>query len=358
MKEQRERAIEAMLARAAAETGKPTKSDAVLQHLEKIIAVRKAALNRAQELHETKSAIPKSDVQQTEADLAEAEIRAELRKEDLAKSQATAEAGRLAQQAHELHIEVTVTMDVSRYKVLGLKLSELRKARDMLDEHNRITEVELPALNRELLELRLHSIQSHRRPEAVTSADFGEKSDSAIVPGIIAAFFARPTSITIRWRRGASDIESGGQRYCSSVASGAGDTEVSLGRSLGNGAPDRCCRTPPGGGPSSFTRLRKFSNAAANTGSLLSLRSSGLASIFTRGDTPTESIGLPCGSMSIQRGRLTAIPAPACARRGFPLDPAVRSPTVVAWGHWASASANDSAELIVFWPWSTTTGPT
>jgi multidrug efflux pump subunit AcrA (membrane-fusion protein) len=118
MKEQRERAIEAMLARAAAETGKPTKSDAVLQHLEKIIAVRKAALNRAQELHETKSAIPKSDVQQTEADLAEAEIRAELRKEDLAKSQATAEAGRLAQQAHELHIEVT--MDVSRYKVLGL----------------------------------------------------------------------------------------------------------------------------------------------------------------------------------------------------------------------------------------------
>jgi hypothetical protein len=158
VKEERERVIEAMLTKAAGETEKPTKSDAVLQHLEKIIAVRKAALNRAQEVQK-KNAIPESDVQQAEADLAEAEIRAELRKEELAKSPATAEAGRLAQQARELHIEVT--MDVSRERVLELKLSELRKARDMLDEYNRITVVELPALNRELLELRLHSIQSH-----------------------------------------------------------------------------------------------------------------------------------------------------------------------------------------------------
>jgi hypothetical protein len=150
--------IEAMVAKAAGETEKPTKSDAVLQHLEKIIAVRKAALNRAHEVQKN-NAIPASEVQQAEADLAEAEIRAELRKEELAKSPATAEAGRLAQQARELHIEVT--MDVSRERVLESKLFELRKARDMLDDYNRITEVELPALNRELLELRLHSIQSH-----------------------------------------------------------------------------------------------------------------------------------------------------------------------------------------------------
>ena len=65
----------------------------------------------------------------------------------------------MAQQARELTLELT--MDVSRERILGVKLEELRKARDLLDEYNRITEVELPALNRELLELRIHSIQSH-----------------------------------------------------------------------------------------------------------------------------------------------------------------------------------------------------
>jgi hypothetical protein len=156
VKERREKVIEAMLAKAAGETEKPTKSDAVLQHLEKIIAVRKAALNRAQSVRKT-NAIPESEVQQAEADLAEAEIRAELRKEELGKSQANAEAGRLAQQARELRIEVT--MDVMRNGVLELKLGELRRARDMLDEYNRITEVELPALNRQLQELQIRLMQ-------------------------------------------------------------------------------------------------------------------------------------------------------------------------------------------------------
>jgi hypothetical protein len=158
LKEKREMAIEAMVAKAAEETDKGTKADVVLQHLMKIVEMQGIALKEAQSAHKM-GALSEADLRKAEADLAEAQIRVELRKEELAKSPAHAEAGRLAQQARELRLELT--MDILRLDILEKKLHKLRKARDMLDDYNRISEVELPALNQELLELRIHSIQSH-----------------------------------------------------------------------------------------------------------------------------------------------------------------------------------------------------
>jgi len=118
--------------------------------------VRKAALNEAQSLHKA-SAISEAEVLKAEADLAEAQIRAELRKEELAKSPANAAAGRLAQQARELRLDLL--QDEVRVKVLADRLSALKKARDLLDRYNEITEVELPAVNRQLQELQMRIIQ-------------------------------------------------------------------------------------------------------------------------------------------------------------------------------------------------------
>ena len=118
--------------------------------------MRKAALNEAQSLHKA-SAISEAEVLKAEADLAEAQIRAELRKEELAKSPANAAAGRLAQQARELRLDLL--QDEVRVKVLADRLSALKKARDLLDRYNEITEVELPAVNRQLQELQMRIIQ-------------------------------------------------------------------------------------------------------------------------------------------------------------------------------------------------------
>jgi outer membrane protein TolC len=156
LKSMRRDGIERMIGGATNATERRTGSDVVLRHLEKIVAVRKAALDRAQSLQK-KNAIPESDVQQAEADLAEAQIRAELRREELAKSPADAETGRLAQQVHELRLDVA--QDELQARILDEKLAALKKARDMLDRYNEITELKMPAFSRQFQELQIRLMQ-------------------------------------------------------------------------------------------------------------------------------------------------------------------------------------------------------
>jgi hypothetical protein len=156
LKRFRQTRIDDMMAMATSETQKRIESDGVLQHLEKIIDVRKAARDRAQALRKT-SVISESDVQQAGADLDEAQIRAELRKEELAKSPAKAEAGRMVQQARELCLDLA--QDELRLKILNGKLAGLKKARGLLDEYSEITDFRLPALNRQSQELETREIQ-------------------------------------------------------------------------------------------------------------------------------------------------------------------------------------------------------
>jgi hypothetical protein len=157
LKSMRQDRIERMIGGPRNGTKERTESDVVLRHLEKIVAVRKAALNRAHEVQK-KNAISESDVQQAEADLAEAEIRAELRREEVAKSPADAETGRLAQQVHELRLDVA--QDELQAKILDQKLAALKKARDMLDRYNEITELKIPPFSRQLQELQIRLMQA------------------------------------------------------------------------------------------------------------------------------------------------------------------------------------------------------
>lgn len=157
LKSMRQDRIERMIGGPTNGTKERTESDVVLRHLETIVAVRKAALNRAHEVQK-KNAISESDVQQAEADLAEAEIRAELRREEVAKSPADAETGRLAQQVHELRLDVA--QDELQAKILDQKLAALKKARDMLDRYNEITELKIPPFSRQLQELQIRLMQA------------------------------------------------------------------------------------------------------------------------------------------------------------------------------------------------------
>ncbi|MGO9114540.1 MAG: hypothetical protein ACLP9L_35430 [Thermoguttaceae bacterium] len=131
-------------------------SDVVLQHLVKIVDLQEIALKEAQSLRPTK-AISDADVRKAEGDLAEAQLRVDLRKEQLAESRAGAAAERSAQQAHDLLLDLN--QDEMRLHIFDGKLTALKKVRDLLDRYNEITELRLPAVNRQSQELESRIIQ-------------------------------------------------------------------------------------------------------------------------------------------------------------------------------------------------------
>ncbi len=127
-----------------------TYSDEVVKHLTKLVDMRATELAQVRKLHGS-NAVSEEDVRKAEADLAEAQIRAELRREDLAKSPASAEWGRFARQFRDVSLDLT--QDEVRLKILDVKLAALKNARELLDRYNEFAEQELPALNRQLQEL-------------------------------------------------------------------------------------------------------------------------------------------------------------------------------------------------------------
>ncbi len=161
LKRVRREHIEMMMADADKRAKSRTDADAVLRHLTKLVDVRTSTLAEVRTQHES-GTVPLAEVLKAEADLAESQIRAEVRREDLAKSAADAEMGRLAQEAREVSLDLT--QDEMRLKMLGGKLEGLKRARGKLDEYTRIAEIELPAINRQLQEVQTRLLKG--RPDA------------------------------------------------------------------------------------------------------------------------------------------------------------------------------------------------
>jgi hypothetical protein len=147
------------ISRNAKESDKQAGSDPVLQNLKKIVELRKKSLSLAEEAHKT-NLVTSEEVANREAELAEAQIRAELRTEQLA--QAVAHARTYTQQQVDLGLELQ--QDEARLSILDKKLKGLKGARDLLDPYNRVTE-ELPPLNQRLqrwdFDLQIGSELSH-----------------------------------------------------------------------------------------------------------------------------------------------------------------------------------------------------
>jgi hypothetical protein len=135
-----------LIAEAAARAEAKGKSDEVSEHLKKIVDARRADLESVRAL--VPGATP-SDVRKAQADLAEAEIRLALRREELRKLQADAAIEqRFNQQLSEL--TMSVPQDEERLAVLNERFKRINLARPLLDEYADITEYELPFVNRTL----------------------------------------------------------------------------------------------------------------------------------------------------------------------------------------------------------------
>jgi hypothetical protein len=122
----------------------------------KIVDVRTIELAEIRKQHELGTA-PLFDLLKAEADLAESQVRAEMRKEELVKSPADTEIGRLAQQAREASLDLT--QDEVRLKLLERKLDGLKKVRGLIDDYTEIAEHVVPALNRQLQEVQTRVLQ-------------------------------------------------------------------------------------------------------------------------------------------------------------------------------------------------------
>ena len=104
-------------------------------------------LPRSKQAREAK-AVAEQNVKNAEADLAEAQIRLALRREELGKSHEDPVIDRLNQQLLEISLEVT--QDQLRLELLKDRLNVLESVQALLDDYKNTTEIELPHVLRSL----------------------------------------------------------------------------------------------------------------------------------------------------------------------------------------------------------------
>jgi hypothetical protein len=154
LKEVRRRCLVEVTVAANARAKQRTESDTVLKHLAKLIEARQAAVEQLQATYKA-GAGSGVDVQKAEADLADAQVRFDLRKEEVAKPQADI-IERSEQQLQELGVEEVI--NASRRDTLDEKLAKLNRMRDVLDRYNQATDV-LQPVNRAIMEVQMRTVQ-------------------------------------------------------------------------------------------------------------------------------------------------------------------------------------------------------
>jgi hypothetical protein len=139
------------IARIVAEQSKHahdrTGTDEIVAQLKRLVAARQDALKYRQEAHNV-AAGSQGDVNNAEAELAEAEIRLAMRKEELGKSHEDGDevTDRLNRQL--LDVSVELTQDELRLQLLATKLDALGAAQNLLDDYKYTSESELPRVLR------------------------------------------------------------------------------------------------------------------------------------------------------------------------------------------------------------------
>jgi hypothetical protein len=138
--------LEKRVAEVTARTQEVAVHDSVAAELEKIVAARQAELKILQ-THFNTGQVTASEVSKAEAELAEAEVRLAMRKQETAKPGGDDEREKLSGEVRELSMETT--LEEVRGKELDSRLAKLREARGLVDrfgdESNRIA-----ALDREI----------------------------------------------------------------------------------------------------------------------------------------------------------------------------------------------------------------
>ena len=145
LKAARREALAQMVAKEAKLVRERAGSDEILEHLNKIVEARRAELAALKQAREAK-AVAEQEVKNAEADLAEAQIRLALRREELGKSHEDPVIDRLNQQLLEISLEVT--QDQLRLELLKERLNVLENVQASLDDYKNTTEIELPRVLR------------------------------------------------------------------------------------------------------------------------------------------------------------------------------------------------------------------
>jgi hypothetical protein len=147
LKAARRDALAQLVAKEAKLVQERAGSDEILEHLNKIVEARRADLAALKLAREAKAAA-EQNVKNAEADLAEAQIRLALRREELGKSHEDPVIDRLNQQLLEISLEVT--QDQLRLELLKDRLNVLESVQGLLDDYKNTTETELPHVLRSL----------------------------------------------------------------------------------------------------------------------------------------------------------------------------------------------------------------
>jgi len=136
-------------------------ADEISRHLEQIVEIRRRAVEVLEAARKINGA-PESSVKSAQADLAEAEIRLALRKEELAKSRSEAAIEQLNRQL--LDVSMEVAQDELRLALLQERLKSLAQAQGLLDDYKHLTGADLPRFLRLLdqAETRLAEMKTAR----------------------------------------------------------------------------------------------------------------------------------------------------------------------------------------------------
>jgi hypothetical protein len=145
LKSARKAGIADLIAKETAMSRLRGDKDEVTDHLRQLVETRQGALALVTAAHNAASA-PETDVRNAQAELAEAQIRLALRKEELAKSHADADVDRLNQRLLDLSVEFA--QDQLRLDLLKEQLTALADVQRLLEEYQRISESELPRVLR------------------------------------------------------------------------------------------------------------------------------------------------------------------------------------------------------------------
>ncbi len=145
LKAARRDSLAQLVAREAKLVQERAGSDEILEHLNKVIEARRIDLARKKQAREA-NAIAEQEVKDAEVNLAEAQIRVAVRREDLGKSHEETAIDRLNQQLLEISVEMT--QDQLRLELLKERLTVLDSVQTLLDDYKNTTEIELPRVLR------------------------------------------------------------------------------------------------------------------------------------------------------------------------------------------------------------------
>jgi hypothetical protein len=145
LKAARRDALAQLIAKEAKLVQERAGSDEILEHLNKVIEARRTDLARKKQAREA-NAIAEQEVKDAEVNLAEAQIRVAVRREELGKSHEDPAIDRLNQQLLEISVEMT--QDQLRLELLKERLTVLDSVQTLLDDYKNTTEIELPRVLR------------------------------------------------------------------------------------------------------------------------------------------------------------------------------------------------------------------